>query len=723
MRKACLLTLLVGCVMSTSAIAQPKEETQEPAATTAPDAVAEEAPAPEGEKPKAKDNRRPYTSTKFDMENMSEIEIESYGRIKTIRKDSIDKMKQLVESTPNYPNIASVYYRIAEYTMENIKYDLALKAQQYRRDVERFKRGELKERPEPPAKDYSPTLPYYEKILMEHPDYPRVEEVLFYLGRNGLETGKALGDEKLSERSIKYINKLAKLFPQSQFLPNGYLLAAEYYFEKNNLFEALKYYKKLVDEYKDAPMYLYALYKEGWVYYNYQQYDKTLTAFEEVITALREKGEEDATLRQMTFKDYIITVSEAGNGWSTAGDYLKQEYGEEKANEALHTIAQMLVTHGFYDDSISLNMHFIELDKKSPKALGYWNSILKIYRDNFPFDETEKQIRMARLFFRNDGAWVAANSGNTEVMAKAEDFIIKWDLALAEHYLAEGLYFDKGDEAFLMAINRFRDILNTGAGNRIEQAWAGILMAHVGLIRSNSGGKIIFVAENVLGPAYPGDYKLPRKIKEQSLNEFEQGFLDALVEYEKIPNRAGQKPDLKPLAKVNMEADFFYVAALVNYMKGHSTKGLEYIDQLVTYKPDSPFLGWAGDMIYEMSARAEDWTGLQRRVNAMLKVGNTEITAKEQLNLYLCDGLINEGVALGKAGNFGDGSERLSTAAQTCSEDADKAGEALYKLGQVAEQGGFYPQAREAYKRVIDEFGRSKYRNMAQRQFAKIKNK
>ena len=61
MRKAFLLTLLVGCVMSTSAIAQPKEETKEPAAATAPEAAATEAPASEGEKPKAKDNRRPYT--------------------------------------------------------------------------------------------------------------------------------------------------------------------------------------------------------------------------------------------------------------------------------------------------------------------------------------------------------------------------------------------------------------------------------------------------------------------------------------------------------------------------------------------------------------------------------------------------------------------------------------------------------------------------------------
>ena len=682
-----------------------------------------EQPAEQPVPAKRKSSHRPYTSKDFEMENMSDIEIENYGRIAQIREDSIGKMVALIESTPNYPNFADVCYRIAEYMTENIKYRIAVQAKQYRRDMERFRAGEMEKEPAAPLKDYSRSLPFYEKILMEHPTYERVEEVLFYLGRNGVETGRALGDDKLVEKSVKYLNKLEEMFAQSKFLPQAHLMAAEYFFFKNNLFEALKYYKKLVDNHKEAPMYLYALYKQGWVYYNYQQYDKTLAAYQEVIQALREQGKPKDTLRDMTLKDYVITISEAGEGWTSARDFLKQEVGDEQAYKTLHELARMLKQHGFYDDSVTLYQHFISLERNSPAAVEYWNGILNIYRFNFPFEEIEKQVRQLRFFFRDDGPWMAANKGTPESLDKAQDLRIKWDLSLAEFYLEEGLYRDGGEEKFLLAIRRAEEVLEKGAHKRAEQAWAGILLARQGLFRLESSGRIINVAENVQGPAYPDDYKLPKKLRRMNLTANEAAYMTALGQYMALPDRQGLKPDLLPLANVQIEPNLLYHGALIHYVKGMNEEGLKNIDDLLAFDAASPYAGWSGDMLYQMSARAEDFAGLQKRTKAMLDAKNIEITPEGQLKEYYCSGLIGQGNQLSAKGQGADAMERISLAGQTCSDNIDKAGEAYYYLGEAAEKAGFFDQARAAYKKVLDEYSRSKYRSMATRAFKRVKGK
>ncbi len=690
-----------------------------PAEELAPgDAAVEELPA----NPPKKSNRRPYTATEFEMENMSDIELEGYAKISKIREDSIVKMKNLARDNPNYANIADLFYRIAEFTTENIRYKLAIQGRQYKADYARYEAGKLDEPPELPLKDYSPTLPFYEKILMEHSDYPRAEEVLFYYGRNGAETGKSKGDDDLVEKSVRALNKLEEHFPQSRFLPKAYLIAAEYYFNKNNLFEALKYYKKLTENHKESPMYLYALYKLGWTYYNYQQYDKTLVAFEEVITALREKGQEESTLRDMTLNDYVITVSEAGQGWTGHRDYLLREVPENAAYAMLHHLASMMAQNGFNDDAVAIYHYFISLDQNAPGAVDYWDQILTIYRWNYGFEDVEAQVRKLRHFFRADGSWFGNNS-NPENREQAEDLIIKWDLALAEFYLEEGLYFNKGEESFQLAIARCQEILERGAGRREEQAWAGILLAYQGLIRMEGKGRLIYVSENVLGPAYPDDYKLPKKLRRMELARYEASYMAAADKYTAIADRSGQKPGLKPLEKMDMQASIFYHAALFNYVRGRNPEGLAWVDRLIEHDPTQSFLGWAGDLTYQMSARAADWTKLQQRMKTMLKAGNIAVTPEASLKEYLCSGLIQEALQLAEQNSFGDSMERLSLAGQTCGDNINKAGEAFYQLGEVAVRGGFIPQAKEAFQKVLNEYGKSRYRSMAQRAYKKIKDK
>gem|GEM_PF-5930104 len=709
------LIVLSFLLLPAFAFAQPapKATEAEPAVETDADG---EAAAPK------KENRRPFTSSQFDMENMSDMEFENYGKMAKIREASVAKLKDLVDSAPNHPNIADLYYRIAEYLTENVRYAVAVQARAYRQAVRDYEAGATKEEPVPPVKDYSESLAYYEKILVEHKTFAKAEDVLYYLGRNGLETGRSKGDDNLSEQSIKYLDKLAELFPQSKHLASAALMSAEYFFAKNKLSDALKYYKTVVDNYKTDGAYLYSLYKLGWVYYNYQQYEQTLAAFEEVITSLRTSGKENDQLRDMTVNDYVITVSEAGMGWTRARDYLKAELGEERMLKLLFQLGQAMVTNSFNDDAIAIFQYFISLDQASPSCVDYWNRILDVYRYNFPFSETEVKVAELREFFKLDGGWWQKNSGTPEQSALAEDLLVKWELSLAEFYLEEGLYFNKGEAAFNTAIGRFREILAKDAKGRREQAWAGILVGYMGLVRLDSKGRIIFVAENVLGPTYPEDYKLPRKPLITPLGPSEAAYVEALGQYLALEKTSGQKPPLKPMATVDMKASALYTGALIYYLRGKFQESLDLLDKLIAYNPATPYMYPATEIIFQTSSREKDWTGLQRRMKVLQEKGGEHVDSFLVTDFW-CQAVMSEAGEMADKKAFADALSKLGVAADSCKENPDRGPEALYQLGQIAEKAGFFDQARRAYERLGNDFPQSKLKGMAKRRFDAIKNK
>ena len=116
--------------------------------------------------------------------------------------------------------------------------------------------------------------------------YKRLDEALYFYA---FELGQL---ERESEMQEAYI-RLIRDYPQSKYIPNAYLSFADFYYGKNQIPEALKLYQKIVDGYRDSPVYAYALYKMGWCYLNpvgtgEPAYEKSLDKFVATIKATLE---------------------------------------------------------------------------------------------------------------------------------------------------------------------------------------------------------------------------------------------------------------------------------------------------------------------------------------------------------------------------------------------------------------------------------------------------
>ncbi|HET9156666.1 MAG TPA: hypothetical protein VFN91_08375, partial [Myxococcaceae bacterium] len=81
----------------------------------------------------------------------------------------------------------------------------------------------------------------YTQIVQKYRDYPRTDEVLFFLAHNLMD----LNEEK---KALIAYGKLVKDYPKSRFVPDAYLAFGEYYFNNSKgrrdwLLKALEAYK------------------------------------------------------------------------------------------------------------------------------------------------------------------------------------------------------------------------------------------------------------------------------------------------------------------------------------------------------------------------------------------------------------------------------------------------------------------------------------------------
>ncbi|NOY25283.1 MAG: tetratricopeptide repeat protein, partial [Oligoflexia bacterium] len=119
------------------------------------------------------------------------------------------------------------------------------------------------------------SIKIYRIILHDQPEYGWTDEVIFYLG-------SALQETNRRDEAVKEFNNLVRTYPDSEYVPDAYVLIGEYYFDNNDLVDALPAYQKAA-RYKDNPKYLFAMYKLAWCFYNVGEYDKAIDTMKAVV--------------------------------------------------------------------------------------------------------------------------------------------------------------------------------------------------------------------------------------------------------------------------------------------------------------------------------------------------------------------------------------------------------------------------------------------------------
>jgi TolA-binding protein len=246
------------------------------------------------------------------------------------RRDQIDSLRKIIELSPDTKETPDLLFRLGELYFEESR-DYFFQAN--RKDDDLIRALAAKDVPaQEKAKKEKAALfvqrdayarlavDQYTQIVQRYKDYPRSDEVLYFLGHNLMD----LGDEK---KGLVAYRKLIEAYPKSRFVPDAHLAFGEFYFNNSKgkrefLTRALESYKAAAS-FPESSIYGFALYKQGWCYFNLTDYARAMDLFKAVVlygeftgaTALEKQGGtkgKNALIREAR-ADYVRAY-ERGNG-------------------------------------------------------------------------------------------------------------------------------------------------------------------------------------------------------------------------------------------------------------------------------------------------------------------------------------------------------------------------------------------------------------------------
>jgi len=195
----------------------------------------------------------------------------------------------------------------------------------------------------------------YKEIVQRYPKYPRLDEVLFFLGENLWRQGKQ------KEALVAY-KLLVTQHPKSRYVPDAWMAFGEHYFNsaekgdrRTSLQNALKAYQRAAS-YAESSVYGYALYKQAWVYYNLAQWSEALDLFRAVVlfgelpTTTLASDKRLALVREAR-KDYVRTYSHVGSPEAAQADFRKLG-GPDGWWDMLKSLAELYYQEGKDHDAI-----------------------------------------------------------------------------------------------------------------------------------------------------------------------------------------------------------------------------------------------------------------------------------------------------------------------------------------------------------------------------------
>ncbi len=367
------------------------------------------------------------------------------------RHESMEFLKQIIaERDPKGEQRAEMMLRLADLYFEEGR-DLRLTEEQtYQAEFDRCFNTKgcdtnlLKPNYVESRKWQDKSIKLYKQILDSYPTYARADEATFYLG-------SALQDIDQKEEAVNQFLNLVKMYPESKWVPDAYLLIGEYYFDTNNAFKALQAYKHATT-YRDWEKYPFAMYKLAWCYYNVGEYGKGIDTLKAVVSlSTPQPGQETVDkgklqLQEEALKDLVRFFADAGM-MNEAYEYFNKLGKKELIEQMLKRLAQTYFEQGKFDQCIDTYRRLISENPQGPNAPEFQNEIIAAYQKMGKKQETLQEIDRLLKTYGKNSPWARTNSANGDVVKNASDFVEKNLRTVALNYHEEAKKLGTGKAA------------------------------------------------------------------------------------------------------------------------------------------------------------------------------------------------------------------------------------------------------------------------------------
>ncbi len=212
----------------------------------------------------------------------------------------------------------------------------------------------------------------YRFVEERYPGYEARDLVLHRLG-------SSLTYMDRPDDALGYFVRLASDYPQSRYLPDALYKIGDYYFDQHEFRDALTFYDKVLELGEESTIYGYAIFKQGWCYYNLGEFDNAFESFLAVIRhadAMADRGFElPIRLKREAQRDLVTTYSHVG----VPGQALEffKEVAPEDYLELSSRLASLYTDQGKFDHSSRLLQTIIREDPASHRVLTYQRLVVE----------------------------------------------------------------------------------------------------------------------------------------------------------------------------------------------------------------------------------------------------------------------------------------------------------------------------------------------------------
>ena len=209
----------------------------------------------------------------------------------------------------------------------------------------------------------------YTKIVLEHPQYPRMAIVLLQLGMNYQAKGQ------LEDAKAVYKRIVSSYRDEARIIPEVLLQLGEINFDQSKGDEAAVYYKHIVDSYgQKSSNYGYARYKLGWCRFNQQKYAAAFNHFVKVFEfsmEQRNRGRKGLALEKEVLGDIVRTYVylERVDATKTLNHFRK--IAPDGYLQLAEKLAILYGDSGKYAESNALLKVLINEEQRSYRVVGY----------------------------------------------------------------------------------------------------------------------------------------------------------------------------------------------------------------------------------------------------------------------------------------------------------------------------------------------------------------
>lgn len=290
--------------------------------------------------------------------------IELQGKVGHIQKQVIQNLKLLIADTPkDHAELPDLLFRLGELYGQQARYwrfrgmEMEAKIAKAPKNQKAKLRSSQKRYFNESKKMLLEGVKAYQQVVVNDnfKDYPRRDEVIFYLGYT-LQNA----DKKYMKQARAAYQKLIQEHPNSRFVPNAYLVFGDYFFAQNSLANAEQFYDKVL-QFPKSDVYPYALYKKGWVYLNLDRPQDALETFYDVVQKTK-NDKKNSILNQASKKDFVRAYAEVGRPQLAYKSFQRVDKGY--AFEMLQILGDLYIEKGMTDKTIYTMRELISLEPR-----------------------------------------------------------------------------------------------------------------------------------------------------------------------------------------------------------------------------------------------------------------------------------------------------------------------------------------------------------------------